>query len=160
MPDLDGIAAIQAIRATQTGHTIPIIGVSASVFEEDRATVLNSGADAFLVKPVKEADLLEKIKRCLKIDYRVELSEATTSFANLPALTREHLAGLPDALLAQMRAAVEGGYLDRLTELARRAADYSPTVSRQLLDLVHHYELEALADLFLVNGDDNGRKDA
>jgi len=161
MPEVDGIAAIQSIRATQTGRTIPIIGVSASVFEEDRTSVLDSGADDFVAKPIQEFDLLEKIGRCLKIDYRIESSsEATKSFAELPALTKEHLAGLPDTLLAEMRAAVEGGYMDRLTELVRRAADHSPTVSQQLLDLVHQYDLETLADLVLDNGNDGGRKDA
>jgi len=155
MPEVDGIAAIQSIRATQNGRTIPIIGVSASVFEEDRTTVLDSGADDFVAKPIQEFDLLEKIGRCLKIDYRIESSsEATKSFAELPALTKEHLAGLPNTLLAEMRAAVEGGYMDRLTELVRRAADHSPTVSQQLLDLIHQYDLETLADLVLDNGND------
>jgi len=161
MPEVDGIAAIRSIRATQTGRTVPIIGVSASVFNEDRATVLDSGADDFVAKPVQESDLLEKIGRCLKIDYRVEsLSEAITSVAELPALTREHLAELPDTLLAEMREALEGGYMDRMTELVRRAADHSPSVSQQLLKLVHQYDLETLANLVLDNGKDEGQKDA
>jgi len=161
MPEVDGITAIRSIRATQSGQTVPIIGVSASVFDEDRNTVLNSGANDFVAKPIHEFDLLEKIGRCLKIDYRVDSSsEATASSAEPSALRREHLAGLPDTLIAEMRAAVEGGYMDRMTELVRRAADHSPTVSRQLLELVHQYDLETLADLVLDNGNDGGQKDA
>ena len=83
-----------------------------------------------------------------------------TISAEPPALKREHLAGLPDTLLAEMRAAVEGGYTDRMTELARRAADHSPKVSRQLLELLHQYDLETLAGLVLDNGNDGGQKDA
>jgi len=149
MPDVDGIAAIQAIRNTDTGRTVPIIGVSASVLEEDRATVLDSGADDFVAKPVQEADLLEKIGRCLKIDYRFESSapDATARLSELPALTRKHLAELPESLLEEMRTAVEGGYMERLTELIRRDSGLSPTVSRQLLDLVHQYDLETLTNL-------------
>jgi len=161
MPEVDGIAAIRSIRATQTGRTVPIIGVSASVFNENRATVLDCGADDFVAKPVQESDLLEKIGRCLKIDYRIESSsEATIGSAEPPTLKREHLAGLPDTLLAEMRIAVEGGYMDRMTELVRRAADHSPSVSQQLLKLVHQYDLETLADLVLDNGNDGGQKDA
>jgi len=159
MPEVDGITAIRSIRATQTGRTVPIIGVSASVFDEDRATVLDSGADGFVAKPVQESDLLEKIGRCLKIDYRIESSEATTISGEPPALKREHLAGLPDTLVAEMRTAVEGGYMGRMTELARRAADHSPTVSRKLLELVHQYDLETLGDLVLDTGNDGGQKD-
>jgi len=162
MPDVDGITAIQAIRATSTGSTVPIIGVSASVFEADRTAVINSGADDFVAKPVQEADLLEKIGRCLKIVYRYEssASDATASLSEMPALTRKHLADMPDTLLAEMRAAVEGGYMERLAELAKGAAEHSPTVSRQLLELVRRYDFETLANLFLDNGNETGRKDA
>ncbi len=161
MPEVDGITAIRSIRATRTGRTVPIIGVSASVFDQDRATVLDSGAIDFVAKPIHAFELLEKIGRCLKIDYRVEsTSEATPGSAEPPALKREHLAGLPDTLIAEMRAAIEGGYMDHMTELVRRAADHSPTVSRQLLELIHQYDLETLADLVRDNGNDGGQKDA
>ncbi len=162
MTEIDGIAAIKSIRATKNGRTVPIIGVSASVFEEDRATVLESGADDFLAKPVQEADLLAKIGRCLKIDYQFEVSasEAAEDLGETSGLERNHLAELPDSLLEEMRAALEGGYMERLAELARSAADHSPAVSRRLLDLVHRYDFESLANLFLYNGNEAERKDA
>ena len=36
---------------------MPVIGISAGVFEEDRKNALNSGMDAFVAKPFKAQDL-------------------------------------------------------------------------------------------------------
>ena len=162
MPDVDGIQAIQAIRASDSGNDIPIIAVSASVFEDDKDHVLSAGADDFVAKPVQEADLFQKIGRCLNIDYRFESSssDAMGNLSELPDLTEARLSELPENLLAEMGAAVDGGYMERLSELAHIAADHSPTISRQLMDLVQRYDLETLARLFPDNNNHLREKDA
>jgi len=69
MPEMNGYQAISRLRETTRGRNLPIIGFSASAFEEDRINVLASGADDFLSKPVNEAELFEKIGRLLGIGY-------------------------------------------------------------------------------------------
>ena len=69
MPEVDGLEAIKAIKSTENGRNTPIVGVSASVFEDDRKMVLDSGADDFLPKPFKENELFEKIGTHLGINY-------------------------------------------------------------------------------------------
>jgi len=65
MPVMDGLEAIQAIKAKHAGRTTPVIGLSASAFKEDRNKVLGSGADDFIAKPIQEAELWDKIARLL-----------------------------------------------------------------------------------------------
>lgn len=62
MPEMDGLEATRAIRERLTGEELPIIGLSANVFESDKLACLNAGMNEFLGKPLHLADL----KRCLE----------------------------------------------------------------------------------------------
>lgn len=51
MPVMDGVAALQAIRAT--GNAVPVQMLTANVFEEDVARYMAAGADGVLRKPIE-----------------------------------------------------------------------------------------------------------
>ena len=58
MPVLDGMAAIEQIRAGDTPRDdIPIIVVTANAMAGDRDTYINAGADEYLAKPITIAAL-------------------------------------------------------------------------------------------------------
>jgi signal transduction histidine kinase/streptogramin lyase/ActR/RegA family two-component response regulator len=61
MPVMDGITASRAIRSGPARADIPIIGLSANVFESDQRACLDAGMNAFLGKPLHLNDL----RRCL-----------------------------------------------------------------------------------------------
>jgi two-component system sensor histidine kinase/response regulator len=64
MPEMDGFAATRAIRALEqpTGGHVPIIALTASVFEDDRQQCLAAGMDGFCPKPIT----LERLKTLLE----------------------------------------------------------------------------------------------
>ena len=72
MPVMDGYEAIRRIRAADGGAEVKIIAVTASVFEEKRDEVLDTGADDFLSKPFHITELLEKIRVVLGAEYVYE----------------------------------------------------------------------------------------
>jgi signal transduction histidine kinase/DNA-binding response OmpR family regulator len=154
MPIMDGIEAIQTIKSTGQGRVTPIIGVSASVFKEDKNKVLESGADDFIAKPIQEAELWKKIGQCLKVELLFDDKKrlAADRSETLP-LTRERMAGLPKELVEDMRAAVQGGYMERLAELAKQAAVIHPELSEQFLKIIYDYDYETLSRLFLEDGE-------
>ena len=150
MPVMDGIEAVQAIKSTDRGKTTPIIAVSASVFEEDRHKVLKSGADDFIAKPIQAAEFWDKIEKCLKVEFIYENEEqAEVDQLEGKPLAIEDITELSDELVQEMRAAIQGGYMDRLAELAGRAADRHPELSRHILKLVDQYDFDTLSRLFL-----------
>ena len=51
MPVMDGVTALQAIRAT--GNRVPVHMLTANVFEEDVARYMAAGADGVLRKPIE-----------------------------------------------------------------------------------------------------------
>lgn len=69
MPQLDGLAAAQNIRAWEQAHqqsAVPIIALSASVLEQDRRSAFDAGMNGFATKPLELPKLLAEIARVLQ----------------------------------------------------------------------------------------------
>ena len=67
MPLLSGDQVLKAIRNTQAVQDIPVIVLSTSVDGDDIAA--DAGANDFVAKPFKQADILEKLRTCLPEYY-------------------------------------------------------------------------------------------
>lgn len=65
MPGMDGYGVLAELRSTPDLVAIPFIFLTASANLEDRSQALKRGADDYLIKPFKIADLLAAIKRQL-----------------------------------------------------------------------------------------------
>ena len=67
MPVMDGLKATKAIRAMDRpdAGTIPIIAMTANVFDEDVERSLQAGMNAHLSKPVEPERLYETIARLI-----------------------------------------------------------------------------------------------
>jgi CheY-like chemotaxis protein len=70
MPDMDGFEATRQIRAweaaRQDGRRLPIVALTASVFQEDRESCLTAGMDDFLAKPINMQQLQATLQRWLE----------------------------------------------------------------------------------------------
>ncbi len=63
MPVMDGRETAERIRKGETLQAdIPLIGLTADVFMDTRASMLEAGVDDFLTKPVKMKQLIEKLR--------------------------------------------------------------------------------------------------
>lgn len=65
MPGVNGFQATRQISKDPATASIPIIVVSAKNQETDRLWAMRQGAREYVVKPVKDADLLAKVKQVL-----------------------------------------------------------------------------------------------
>ena len=65
MPRLDGYAAIQQIRAAETGGRVPIIMLTSEADVEQRVKGLRAGADDDIVKPFHPLELIARMKALL-----------------------------------------------------------------------------------------------
>jgi signal transduction histidine kinase/ligand-binding sensor domain-containing protein/DNA-binding response OmpR family regulator len=70
MPDMDGFAATEAIRAQEraTYTHVPIVALTAHAMKGDRERCLAAGMDAYASKPIRAAELFEVIARLLSSD--------------------------------------------------------------------------------------------
>ncbi len=69
MPIMKGSEAISIIR--RLGYTGKIISITGNVMDEDSKTILDSGADFVVAKPLKFQDLQQKILSKIKFIYSI-----------------------------------------------------------------------------------------
>jgi len=60
LPDINGIEVLQKLRGSES-HTFPILFATQRDAEEDVVRALMEGADDFLVKPLKNSELLARL---------------------------------------------------------------------------------------------------
>ena len=72
MPVLDGFGLMQGLRRMPELQGLPILASSASAFSADRQKSLDAGADDFIAKPVQMDELLQKMQRCMSLEWIYE----------------------------------------------------------------------------------------
>ena len=65
MPDMDGFEVMKRTRAKPATADTPIIVVSARTQQADKLMAKQLGANGYLTKPYRRADLLDAIRACL-----------------------------------------------------------------------------------------------
>lgn len=69
MPEMGGIEATQAIRANEDPYfqQLPIIALTASMLSSERAQIMESGMNDYILKPFDPANLFEKLSVFQKV---------------------------------------------------------------------------------------------
>ena len=65
LPGISGIEALQQLRADKELATVPVIAVTASAMEHDRAEIMGAGFDALHWKPINVKGILEEVRQLL-----------------------------------------------------------------------------------------------
>ena len=75
MQGLDGLEVTRRIRAREQAEgrrRVPIIALSASALEHERADILAAGCDDFVAKPFRESTIFNKLREHLGVEYTYE----------------------------------------------------------------------------------------
>lgn len=150
MPELNGLAATRQIRACPEVSEVPIVIVSASAMEENRAEALEAGANGFIRKPFREDEILEESARLIGASYLYEAEEAPASTPSDLAETKQALADILRLdQIEYCRETLEMGDVDELIRFIRAecGAAYPAWVER-VSGLADRLELESLAIVF------------
>ena len=153
MAVMDGLEATRRIKAEPGGKETAIIVLTASVLDEDRRKVQESGADDFLAKPCLEDALLEKIGTLLNIVYDYEElpeagSQGYATSSTLGTSTLASLKQLPPELIEALRNATADGDKKLLNSLIASVDQTKDAeFARDLQNLADRYEYDALTRL-------------
>ncbi len=145
MPDMDGLELTRRIRADVAAQPCVIL-TSASVLSFDPQTAFDAGCDDFLPKPFREADLLQRLGRGLRLNWNYASTRPDSNPPFDPSQPSPHLGELQAAAargdikrVRQALAAIrEAGALpaDRLFELEQAAAGYQMDLLRSKLNTI------------------------
>jgi len=145
MPVMDGIEALREIRSMPEGETVPVIAVTASVFEEKKKAVLEAGGSGFIRKPFRVKDVFDVIARHLGVEYFYE--EPVEPDHPAGNGRSRNIYGLPGDLKEQLRDALIEGNLEALQSLAAEAGRADKEAAGLLGELIEKFEFETLLDL-------------
>jgi CheY-like chemotaxis protein/anti-sigma regulatory factor (Ser/Thr protein kinase) len=147
MPVMDGHEAIRRIRAMIGGTESKVIAVTASALDENRLDLMAIGADDFISKPFREAELFQKIHTHLGVEYVYAADPAPSALQEAPELTPESMAGLPPDLIQPMREAIITADLDQLLATILKVEAHDPGIARGLRLLAEGFQYQKLLDL-------------
>jgi CheY-like chemotaxis protein len=142
MPEMDGWTATRQIRSGMAGvlnPAVPIVALTASVLNGDRARCLEAGMDDYLPKPLQPAALAELLGRWSRHEPRAfERRELVRRLGGNVALAKNvadsFLADVPERI-QELHLALTGGNVAKVRSLAHQikgaaAAVGGPAVQR------------------------------
>ena len=148
MPVMDGFELIQQLRNSERLQAVPIIALSASAYERDRAKSKAYGATDFLAKPLEVKQFLEKLKEHLQLEWIEQKESRETAISSQSELLSAEITALPDAeVLEQIsQLAKHGLYLEIEEQLDCLAANNTAYVPfcRQIEGWVDEFDGEKI----------------
>ena len=152
MPRKTGFEAVQELREHRETKHVPIIAVSASVFEMDQEKSRVVGCDAFLPKPVKIDKLFEFIRNHMSLDWIYEedhhenteqtASDSDSQEAEFVPPSLEELEALYDLAMYGSMDRIQ----ERIAHLEETDSKYAPFVQK-VRGLARNFEDEQILAL-------------
>ncbi|MDO9164870.1 MAG: ATP-binding protein, partial [Rhodoferax sp.] len=152
MDGMDGWQTALQIRARGYA-SVPIIVVSANVFENQASRLKAAGCQAFVGKPVLESELMDALQRHLGLEWVT--ADVLPPVAASAGPTSEELE-LPEDARAELIRLVRLGHVHGLHRLLDRLVAEDPTLAAscaRLRGFVRRCELESLLDLLTEEED-------
>ena len=155
MDDMDGWQAATRLRAA--GYTeVPIIMVSANVFENQAHRLRAAQCQAFVAKPVLESELIAALHRTLGLEWRVAGATTLPAESADPALTGR--LELPDRVRTDLLRLARVGHVRGLQTALDGIAEADPTLAAsctRLRGLVSRFEMDRLQTLLMDEAEVN-----
>lgn len=150
MPVMDGFEMLEQLRKSDNTKHLPLIVSSASLTEIDRQKSLDMGGDDFLSKPIDAEELLTLVAKHLKLTWKYDTTELSTSAinSNNDVSARELIPPSADDLQILLELA-QDGLLRQFVETARKIGQksdrYQPFI-QEVIQLADRFQVEKIED--------------
>jgi len=147
MPIMDGITATHKIRELAEGKNIPIVAVTASVFEQERYALLQAGVNEIVNKPFRDEDIFNCMARHLDIKYLYKTPEINAKSTTLHTLDFEQLSHLETGWRHQLAEAANSLDVELSLEVIAKIQEAEPVIAKDLKHLVEQFNFEKIIEL-------------
>ena len=139
MDDMSGWDTAAVLRQRHGPGELPIVIVSADLFENQGERVTAAGCQGFVGKPVIESELVQVLGHALGLEWIYEQEAKTPALRAHPADGAAPVP-LPRTLYEHMLQMARFGNASGLRQLLRASADQHPELARTLQALSTHLE--------------------
>ncbi|MGL5192599.1 MAG: AAA family ATPase [Chroococcales cyanobacterium] len=141
MPVMDGFEAMRRIRKMPEAQQLVAIGTSASIFSSQEQSCLNIGCNDFLLKPIRDEQLLSCLGNHLDLEWIYEeqavvSAESSLNPASIPPQLSEAIAPNPQELAILFDLAMKGE-LVTIQERMQRLVDGDPRYAPFATQVIH-----------------------
>ncbi len=152
LPIMDGFATVRQIRSQEEKMAVPILAITASVFEQDRQSIEIAGCNDWISKPFKEEVLLEKIQEHLGVEYIYQEREtiplsSSLNTAVLNEALKSELALLPYSLVQELHHAATQCSDDLVLKLIEQISEEHQELMKTLKEWVLNFRFDLIIDL-------------
>jgi CheY-like chemotaxis protein len=144
--DSDELSA-SSFQPSARAKRVPIIALTASVFEEDKDKVLAGGCDDFVRKPFQVDEIFAKMAQYLGVRYIYRDLQTPKEKPVAAALTSADLAGLPEDLVQQINTAAKGAMSKKLLDLLQQIPPDYIHVTDAMVDLISQNQFSKIIAL-------------
>ncbi|GGJ52002.1 PAS domain-containing hybrid sensor histidine kinase/response regulator [Deinococcus roseus] len=150
MPVMDGYQATRSIREleqTQGAERCKIIAFTASVFEQERTAILQSGCDDMVFKPFREETIFQTLSDRLGVRFRY--ADAPTEPQNQDLqpeeiLIPERFTRIPEAVLTRLEQALRMGDDQAVLDLLDTLSETDSQLSKAIQNAVENFDFDVV----------------
>jgi len=155
MPVMDGIKAVETIRKyaereSRTNKPV-IIALTASSFEEDKASIIEKDFDDFMRKPYRESEIFEMITKHLNIKFIYQNPNNEKDINYLPNNDKKDfildLNVLSNDLLEKLKNAVVETDLEKTDQIIFEISKINKNLADYLNDLSYDFEFGTIENM-------------
>ncbi|MCK4493214.1 MAG: response regulator, partial [Methylococcales bacterium] len=143
MPVMDGHEA--SIKIKKISRETFIVAVTASVFEDKKAEILESGCDDFIAKPFKHTDIFIALQKYLGVNC---ICEIEIDADEIYTLTPESLNNLSSKLKKTLKQAIEIVDIDQVEKIVKKIHKEDSFLAEAIQKQIDDFEYEFLLSLF------------
>ncbi|MBP0020365.1 MAG: response regulator [Cyanobacteria bacterium SBLK] len=151
MPVMDGYEATQRIRAKIVEQAPAIIAITASILEEEQASLSQSSFDDFTRKPFHTTTIFDKLAKHLGVRYLYEEKQAITPKPIQSTLSEEEarkiLKTVSRTWMSQMQDATNRLDEESIVQLIQKIEPQHPQLSKMLMSLSQTLRFDAILNL-------------
>jgi signal transduction histidine kinase/CheY-like chemotaxis protein len=155
MPVMNGYQATREIKAHPLGKQTTIVALTASVFEEERQTILAAGCDDFMCKPFEAKILFAKMEELLGVRYiyeepveaKLENESEISGVTSNQSVVESQLYQMPVEWIEKLYDAAHECCDDKIILLIEEIPTEFAIAAKFLTDLAHDFLFDDIMEL-------------
>jgi len=144
MPVMGGIEAITKIRALPGGDKVKIVAVTASVFDQERKTLLEAGASEIVNKPYTDEEIFSCMGKYLDVEYIYDKESHINAEIQAIDISEQQIQSIPKKLLNELLEAATSLDVEQSFVVINHIKTQDKPLGQQLQKLVEAFDFEGL----------------